>query len=167
MYGDRYKDFDAAQRRRAADIMRAEIGYALSSDELGLGRFREKYAAKMASTPDAHNFQIVSAPLGTERRRIRRHGAHAAASADTLETFLREMKARYPDSERGVAADRAAAAAAERVSGAAAGTAARGAGPRPGAAGPRRRPHRDAVAPLPPRASGTQAWISACAGMSG
>ena len=77
--------------------MRAEIGYALSSDALGLGRFRDKYSAKMAATPDAHAFDIVSAPLaasGDEFATV----AHAAASPDTLETFLREMKARYPDS---------------------------------------------------------------------
>ncbi len=97
MYGDRYKDFAPLNDEERADIMRAEIGYALSSDELGLGRFRDKYAAKMASTPDAHNFQIVSAPLassGDEFAAV----ARAAASADTLETFLREMKSRYPDS---------------------------------------------------------------------
>jgi hypothetical protein len=35
------------------DILRAEIGYALGEDSLSLGRFREKYAAKMAATPDA------------------------------------------------------------------------------------------------------------------
>ena len=133
--------------------MRAEIGYALSSDELGLGRFRDKYAAKMASTPDAHNFQIVSAPLassGDEFAAV----ARAAASADTLETFLREMKSRYPDFERGVAGCRTAPPAAKRVNGAAAGTAARGARPRPAAARQRRGPHRDAVASLPPRDSG-------------
>jgi len=33
--------------------LRAEIGYALGEDSLGLGRFREKYAAKIAATPDA------------------------------------------------------------------------------------------------------------------
>jgi tetratricopeptide (TPR) repeat protein len=97
MYGDRYKDFTPLNDDERADIMRAEIGYALSSDQLGLGRFRDKYAAKMAATPDAHAFQVVSAPLGASGDEFTTV-AHAAASTDTLETFLREMKASYPDS---------------------------------------------------------------------
>jgi tetratricopeptide (TPR) repeat protein len=97
MYGDRYKDFAPLSDVEQQDILRAEIGYALSSDTLGLGRFREKYAAKMADTPDAHVFEIVSAPLGSSGDQFAAV-AHAATSIDTLEGFLREMKARYPES---------------------------------------------------------------------
>jgi tetratricopeptide (TPR) repeat protein len=97
MYGDRYKDFTPLSDVEQQDILRAEIGYALSSDTLGLGRFREKYAAKMADTPDARVFDIVSAPLGSSGDQFAAI-AHAATSIDTLEGFLREMKARYPDS---------------------------------------------------------------------
>ena len=64
MYGDRYKDFTPLSEVERQDILRAEIGYALGEDKLGIGRFRDKYAAKMAATPDAHAFQVVSAPLG-------------------------------------------------------------------------------------------------------
>ena len=71
MYGDRYKDFTPLDDDERADIMRGGVGYALASDLLGLGRFREKYAAKMAATPDAQNFNIVSALLGAERRQFR------------------------------------------------------------------------------------------------
>ena len=97
MYGDRYKDFAPLSDVERQDILRAEIGYALADDALGMGRFREKYAAKMAQTPDARAFQIVSAPLGTSGNEFGAI-AHAAASVDTLEGFLRDMKARYPDS---------------------------------------------------------------------
>ncbi|MGC1541962.1 MAG: tetratricopeptide repeat protein, partial [Xanthobacteraceae bacterium] len=97
MYGDRYKDFEPLDADERVDIMRAAIGYGLSSDSLGLGRFRDKYAAKMASTPDARNFQIVSSPLGSSGEEFAAV-ARAAASADTLQTFLREMKTRYPES---------------------------------------------------------------------
>jgi len=96
MLGDRYKDFAPLDEDERQDVMRAEIGYALAADQLGLGRFREKYAAKMAATPDARAFATVSAPLGTSGQEFTTI-AHAAASADTLETFLRDMKARYPD----------------------------------------------------------------------
>jgi tetratricopeptide (TPR) repeat protein len=97
MCGDRYKDFQPLNEDERQDIMRAEIGYALAADSLGLGRFRDKYAAKMAETPDARAFEIVSAPLGTSGDEFATV-AHAAASVGTLETFLRDMKASYPDS---------------------------------------------------------------------
>jgi hypothetical protein len=97
MYGERYKDFTPLSDVEQQDILRAEIGYALSSDALGLARFREKYAAKMAETPDAHVFEVVSAPLGSSGDQFAVI-AHAATSIDTLEGFLRDMKARYPES---------------------------------------------------------------------
>jgi tetratricopeptide (TPR) repeat protein len=97
MYGDRYKEFTPLSDVEQQDILRAEIGYALSSDTIGLARFREKYAAKMAETPDARVFDIVSAPLGSSGDQFATI-AHAATSIDTLEGFLREMRARYPDS---------------------------------------------------------------------
>jgi tetratricopeptide (TPR) repeat protein len=96
MFGDRYKDFQPLTEVERQDVLRGEIGYALAEDTLGLGRFREKYAAKMAATPDARAFDVVSAPLGTSGEEFGAI-AHAAASVDTLEGFLREMKARYPD----------------------------------------------------------------------
>ena len=97
LLGDRYKDFAPLNPDEQADAMRAEVGYALAQDQLGIGRFRDKYAAAMAATPDARAFAIVSAPLGTSGDEFT-SVAHAAASADTLETFLREMKTSYPDS---------------------------------------------------------------------
>jgi tetratricopeptide (TPR) repeat protein len=100
MYADRYKDFEPLTEVEQQDILRAEIGYALSDDKLGLGRFREKYAAKMADTPDARDFDIVSQPLGTSGDAFAAV-AHAAASVDTLDSFLRDMKARYQDAGAG------------------------------------------------------------------
>ncbi|MGC1776622.1 MAG: tetratricopeptide repeat protein, partial [Xanthobacteraceae bacterium] len=97
LLGDRYKDFTPLNADEQTDIMRAEVGYAIAQDQLGLGRLRERYAAAMATTPDSHAFAVVSAPLGTSGDEFA-SVAHAAASADTLETFLREMKTRYPDS---------------------------------------------------------------------
>ena len=95
-YGERWKDWQPLSEVERADILRAAIGYALGEDALGLSRFREKYAAKMAQTPDARAFEVVSAPLGTSGTEFR-NIARAAASVDTLEGFLRDMQARYPD----------------------------------------------------------------------
>jgi hypothetical protein len=98
-YGDRWKDLLPLNDIERSDILRAATGYALGEDTLGLSRFREKYAAKMAQTPDARDFEIVTAPLGTSGAEFR-NIAHAAASVDTLEGFLREMRARYPEASR-------------------------------------------------------------------
>ena len=97
MYGDRYKQWQPLTDIERADILRGEIGYALAEDKLGLERFRDKYAAKMIGTPDARAFEIVSAPLGTGGEDFK-DIAHAAAAEDTLDDFLRDMRARYPDS---------------------------------------------------------------------
>jgi tetratricopeptide (TPR) repeat protein len=96
MYGERWKSFEPLTDVERQDILRAEIGYALASDSLGMGRFREKYAAKMAETPDSHAFELVSQPLGSSSSEFGTI-AHAAAAGDTLEGFLRDMKARYPE----------------------------------------------------------------------
>jgi tetratricopeptide (TPR) repeat protein len=97
MYGERWKDWQPLNDAERSDILRAEIGYALAEDTLGLGRFRDKYAAKMAQTPDARAFEVVSAPLGTSGDEFK-DIAHAAAAVDTLDAFLRDMKARFPES---------------------------------------------------------------------
>ena len=93
-YGERWKEWQPLNEVERADILRAAIGYALGEDALGLGRFREKYAAKMAQTPDAHDFEVVSAPLGTSGTEFR-DIARAAAAIDTLDGFLRDMQVRF------------------------------------------------------------------------
>jgi hypothetical protein len=97
LYGERWRDFAPLSDAERPDILRAAVGFALAQDELGLGRFREKYAAKMADSPDANAFKLATAPhVGSpaEFREI----AKAAIGADTLDQFLRDMRARYPES---------------------------------------------------------------------
>jgi hypothetical protein len=96
-YGEHWKEWQPLNDVKRADILRAATGYALGEDTLGLGRLHEKYTAKMAETPDARAFEIVSAPLGTSGAEFREI-ARAAASTDTLNGFLRDMQARYPGS---------------------------------------------------------------------
>ncbi len=96
MYGDRWRQWQPLTDVERSDILRAEIGYALAEDKIGLERFRDRYAPKMAGTPDARAFEIVSAPLGSGGEDFK-DIAHAAAAEDTLDDFLRDMKARYPE----------------------------------------------------------------------
>jgi hypothetical protein len=97
MYGDLWKGWAPLTDVERADILRAEIGYALAQDQLDLNRLRDRYGPKMAGTPDAHDFQIVSAPVGAGGEDFKAI-AQAAAASDTLDDFLRDMKAYYPES---------------------------------------------------------------------
>jgi tetratricopeptide (TPR) repeat protein len=151
MYGDRYKDFNPLSDVEQQDILRAEIGYALSSDALGLARFREKYAAKMAQTPDTKVFEVVSAPLGSSGDQFAVI-AKAATSIDTLDGFLRDMQARYPETSAASSAMSAPATATGAPTVSAPMTAA------PGGAAPQAssRPPAAPIAP-PAKANGSRA----------
>jgi tetratricopeptide (TPR) repeat protein len=97
MYGDRWKDFAPLNDVERSDILRAAAGYALGDDALGLGRFRERYAGKMGEGPDRRSFDVISEPVDASGMDFRA-AAHAVAAVDTLGGFLRDMRARYPES---------------------------------------------------------------------
>ena len=94
-YADRWRDFKPLNAAEKADVIRAVVGYALAEDAIGLARFREKYAPLMSGEADRFAFETASRPngSGTEFAAI----AKMAASVDTLDGFLREMKTRFPD----------------------------------------------------------------------
>ncbi len=96
-YGDRWRDFTPLTASEKSDVIRAVVGYALAEDALGLARFREKFAPLMNSGADKIAFDTASKPAtgnSSEFAAI----AKMAASVDTLEGFLREMKQRFPES---------------------------------------------------------------------
>ena len=96
LYGERWRDFAPLSEGERSDILRAAIGFALGEEPIGLERLREKYAAKMADGPDRRAFDVVSAPVGTDGQEFQ-NVARRVASVDTLNTFLRDMRARYPE----------------------------------------------------------------------
>jgi tetratricopeptide (TPR) repeat protein len=95
-YADRWRDFKPLNPAEKSDIIRAVVGYALAEDAIGLARFREKYAPLMSGDADRAAFETASKPTAASSADF---GAIAkmAASVDTLDGFLREMKARFPD----------------------------------------------------------------------
>jgi hypothetical protein len=95
-YADRWRDFKPLSSAEKSDIIRAVIGYALAEDTIGLTRFREKYLPLMSGDADRTAFEIASKPVGSSSADFAAI-AKMAASVDTLEGFLREMKTRYPD----------------------------------------------------------------------
>lgn len=96
LYGERWRDFQPLTDLEKSDVIRATIGYALAADAIGLARFREKYGPKMDGEGDRSAFDIASKPASAESADFARI-AKMAATIDTLDGFLREMKARYPD----------------------------------------------------------------------
>lgn len=95
-HGERWREFAPLSDVERSDILRGAIGYAMADDALGLDRFRQKYLAKMAETPDQRAFEILTAPVaraGQEFGEI----AKAASAVNTLDGFMQEMRARYPD----------------------------------------------------------------------
>jgi tetratricopeptide (TPR) repeat protein len=96
-YGDRWRDFSPLTPSEKSDIIRAVVGYALAEDALGLARFREKYAPLMNVGADKIAFDTASKPTSTNSSEFAAI-AKMAASVDTLDGFLREMKTRFPES---------------------------------------------------------------------
>ncbi|WLB16683.1 tetratricopeptide repeat protein [Bradyrhizobium japonicum] len=95
-YGDRFRDFKPLNAVEKSDIIRAAVGYALADDSIGLSRFREKYAPLMSESADRVAFDIASKPAASSSAEFAEI-AKLAASVDTLDGFLREMKQRFPD----------------------------------------------------------------------
>jgi hypothetical protein len=61
-----------------------------------MDRFRTKYTAKMAEGPDRRAFEVVTAPFSSNAPEFA-DIARVIASADTLDAFLRDIKAKFPD----------------------------------------------------------------------
>jgi tetratricopeptide (TPR) repeat protein len=95
-FADRWRDFKPLNAVEKSDVIRAVVGYALAEDAIGLARFREKYAPLMSGDADRSAFETASKPATVNSAEFAQI-ARMAASVDTLDGFLREMKARFPD----------------------------------------------------------------------
>ena len=95
-YGDRWRDFKPLNAAEKGDVIRAVVGYALAEDAIGLARFREKYAPLMTGEADRQAFEMASKPAASNSTEFALI-AKMAASVDTLDGFIREMKTRFPD----------------------------------------------------------------------
>jgi hypothetical protein len=97
---------DETQRLHA---MRAAVGYALAGDAARLASFRSRYAAKMAQSPDALAFAVVTEEIETSGFAVREL-ARKLASVETLQAFMTEFRARTNPTAPASAAMEAAAA---------------------------------------------------------
>lgn len=95
-YADRWRDFKPLDAAEKSDVIRAVVGYALAGDAIGLARFREKYAPLMTGEADRFAFETASKPAASNSAEFALI-AKMAATVDTLDGFIREMKIRFPD----------------------------------------------------------------------
>ena len=96
IHGDRWSQSAPLSDPLRADVLRAAVGYALAEDALGLDRLRAKYAPKMTDSPDHRAFEVVTAPLNSAAAEFG-DVAKAVAAGDTLDAFLRDIRARFSE----------------------------------------------------------------------
>jgi hypothetical protein len=96
LLGERWKDFAPLSDVERADVLRAAIGYALAGDNIGIGRLREKYESKMNESADKRGFEVATAPYEANSAEFR-DLAKVIGASDTLDSFLRDMRERYPE----------------------------------------------------------------------
>jgi tetratricopeptide (TPR) repeat protein len=96
LIGDRWKGdagFNATDRH---DILRAALAYALGEETIGLARLKDKAGAKMGETPEGKVLALLVAKDGTNARTLT-EAAKALASFDSLGTFVKQYRDRFPD----------------------------------------------------------------------
>lgn len=111
-YGERWREFAPLSESERADVLRAALAYSLADDAIGIDRFKQKYAAKMGEGPDKNAFAVAvdrKAADSAEFAEI----AKKVSAADTLDSFLRDLRAHYPQASPASAAP---AATSERPS---------------------------------------------------
>ena len=108
LLGERWQEPDELTDAERLDVLRAGIAYALGNDPIGLERLRRKFIGKMAASPDANAFDVVSATVDRDVKAVDTL-AREIASIDTLEAFLDEFRDRYGDAADAPAAAQPAA----------------------------------------------------------
>ena len=95
LLSERWRDPSPLTDPERADVLRGALGYTLGEETIGLDRFRQKYLPRMAEGPDRRAFDIVTAPFAPSAPEFAEI-AKTIAAVDTLDIFLRDIKAR-PD----------------------------------------------------------------------
>ncbi|MEO8300142.1 MAG: hypothetical protein ABI608_00030 [Rhizomicrobium sp.] len=81
-----------------SQLLRTAVAYSLANDEASLARLRDRFAAKMKSTPDGNLFAVLSSDLDQHGLAFR-DAAARIASVDTLEAFMKDFSKRKSDAK--------------------------------------------------------------------
>ena len=96
MLGDVWQGDAGLSDPQRLNVMRAGISYSLANDRIGTDRLRRKYIAKMASSPDAVNFDVVT-KIGQGKGIAFNTLAAEISEIDTLSAFIENFRKRYGD----------------------------------------------------------------------
>jgi len=92
--GSRWSDAFPLDEQERLDILKAAIAYSRADDQMGLDRLRSKYTRKMAESPHAKAFEIVTRAIdaqGVDFVDV----ARRVAATDSLDAFLKEYRDHY------------------------------------------------------------------------
>jgi hypothetical protein len=90
----RWSDASALTDGERAEVLRMAVAYSLANDEAGVDRLREHFTSKMAGTPDAKAFAVLSQSIDLHGIAFR-DAAASIASVDTLESFMKDFSRRH------------------------------------------------------------------------
>jgi len=89
--GERWSNAAPLTDAERGEVMRAAVAYSLAGNDAALARLRERYAAKMNSSPDAKAFGVVTDKINQQGVAFR-DLAKQIASVDSLQAFMAEFK---------------------------------------------------------------------------
>ena len=92
--GDKYSDLAPLSEVDRSDLMRASVGYSLAGDAASLERLRTRFDTKMANSPDAKAFAMITHTPDVSSEDYKTF-VKRLASVDTLDAFLKDFKSRY------------------------------------------------------------------------
>jgi hypothetical protein len=95
----RASDADPLTAAERAQVLRTAVAYSLANDEASLDRLRQNFAPKMARTPDASAFTVLSQSIAMHGLAFR-DAAAQIASVDTLQSFMKDFSKRHEGSPR-------------------------------------------------------------------
>ncbi len=91
LLGDRWQNGPALTAEERQDVMRAAVAYSMANDETSLDRLRQHFSARMANTPDANAFAVVTQRIDLQGVDFR-DAAAKVASIDTLKSFMQDLQ---------------------------------------------------------------------------
>jgi hypothetical protein len=93
LLGDRWQNGPALSDEERQLVMRAAVAYSMANDETSLDRLRQHFTARMANTPDANAFAVVTQRIDLQGIAFR-DAAAKVASIDTLKSFMKDLQGR-------------------------------------------------------------------------
>jgi hypothetical protein len=94
LLGARYTDAAPLSDGERGQVLRMAVAYSLANDEASLDRLRGNFAPKMANTPDASAFAVLTQTIDMHGLAFRQAAAQIA-SVDTLTAFMQDFSKRH------------------------------------------------------------------------